>query len=365
MSSVVAVAVSGGVDSSVAMHLLHEAGYRVVGVSHVIWPAGSPVRRRTLERARAVCDELGVSHLVVDMERTFAREVVHHFVDAYRHGQTPNPCIRCNERMRFTAFFSRAESLLHENGLLLAGESFLFATGHYARVGAVNGMLRLRRARDAGKDQTYMLSRVPPDMLPHVCFPLGGLLKREVVALAVERGLPSASLRESQDVCFADRNYTEELRNTLGSAIDVPGPLVDTAGRRLGTHRGYMHYTIGQRRGLGLGNGPWYVRRIDPQENLVVVCREHELGVDGLFVEDVRWMGPQPRGVLSCTVQLRYQSTEIPCTVEPVDGGGCVIRLERRATVTPGQAAVFYEGEYVRGSGTIARELLGGPMAPG
>jgi tRNA-specific 2-thiouridylase len=166
-------------------------------------------------------------------------------------------------------------------------------------------------------------------------------------------------------VCFADRGYTEELRNALGSAIDVPGPLVDTGGNRLGTHRGYMHYTIGQRRGLGLGNGPWYVRRIDPEGNVVVVCRKHELGSSGLVVEDVRWMGPQPPTRLACTVQLRYQSAEIPCVVEPTGDGGAVVRLERPAAITPGQAAVFYEGQFVRGSGTIARELAGAATAPG
>lgn len=365
MKPLVAVAVSGGVDSSVAMHLLHESGHRVVGVSHAIWPADSPVRAQTLERARAVCDQLEAPHLVVDMERTFAREVVHPFVEAYRHGRTPNPCVRCNERMRFTEFLRHTEALLRSKGLRAEGAAFLFATGHYARVGRVDGRLRLCRARDASKDQTYMLSRIPAEVLPHVRFPLGGLLKREVVALAVERGLPSASVRESQDVCFADRGYTEQLRRIFGAAIDVPGPLVDTAGNRLGTHRGYMHYTIGQRRGLGLGNGPWYVRRIDPQENLVVVCREHELGSTGLLVEEVRWMGPPSRAPISCTVQLRYQSAEIPCTVVPTHDGGCVVRLAQPAVVTPGQAAVFYEGEYVLGSGTISRELTDAATEPG
>lgn len=210
-----------------------------------------------------------------------------------------------------------------------------------------------------------MLSRIPHEVLPHLRFPLGALRKQEVVALAVERGLSSASIRESQDVCFADRGYTAELRKALGSAIDEPGPLVDSTGRRLGTHRGYMHYTIGQRRGLGLGNGPWYVRRIDPKENVVVVCREHELGTDGLAVEEVRWMGPHPVGPFACTVQLRYQSAEIPCTVSPGGDGGCIVGLGRPAAVTPGQAAVFYEGEYVLGSGTIARELPGAATAFG
>ncbi|HUV07566.1 MAG TPA: tRNA methyl transferase PRC-barrel domain-containing protein, partial [Spirochaetia bacterium] len=267
---------SGGVDSSVAACLLEvehrsSIGRPVVGVSQLIWAKESQFPA-ALDLARDVCLRLGIPYFRVDLNREFERLIVRNFIDTYLEGQTPNPCVLCNQMIKFDILYRKVESELRTRGNLGEQDTLYFATGHYARVEAEEGGYALKKGRDASKDQSYMLYRLPRSLLSRIVFPLGGLEKKEVIRMASRLDLPHREIRESQDACFLEGSYGDYLVKKTGR-VDLrhPGDIVDAGGRVLGRHRGFIRYTVGQRRGLGLGSGPWYVSRVDPIKNRVVV----------------------------------------------------------------------------------------------
>ncbi len=362
----VAVALSGGVDSSVAaLRLAAEAASAaspasrgagsLVGATHLIWPGSRCCSEEVLRRARQVCDRLGIPYFQIDQEEEFRRQVVDDFVQTYLSGRTPNPCVRCNRFVRFGSFLPALEARLASEGLLAAGEELRLATGHYARTLRTSDGWFLARGRDPAKEQSYMLHQVPAGVLPRLVLPLGESLKSEVVREAEAAGLEAARAPESQDACFVEGDYVEFVRAASGREdLASPGDIVDQSGRLLGRHRGVLSYTVGQRSGLGLADGPWYVVRLEAAANRLVVARREEAGRRSFEVEGWNWFGPPPERALDCTVKLRYRGGEVPCSVRPAESPGLLeVRLGRAQIVTPGQSAVFYRGELVLGGGVI------------
>ncbi len=352
----VVVAMSGGVDSAVAAGLLARRGYDVIGITMRLWTREDPAALRSQRRccsvedtddARAAADALGIPHYVLNMEREFGARVVDYFVDEYARGRTPNPCLACNQHVKFDALLARAEAL---------GADYL-ATGHYARIERSDGRYRLLRAVDAEKDQSYVLYTLGQRELARTLFPVGDYTKAEVRALARELGLPVAAKPESADICFIpDGDYRAFLSSRLAL---TPGPIVDETGAVVGQHQGVAAYTIGQRKGLGVALGaPRYVTEIDPARNVVVVGPEEDLLATRALVEDVHWVsGEAPSAPVRLDVKIRYRTEPAAALVVPCEGGA-EVRFERpQRAVTPGQAAVFYDGDEVIGGGIIARAL--------
>lgn len=331
----------------------------MVGASHFIWPESRCCSAEVFSRARMVCERLKIPYHQVDLYLEFKELVVGNFVATYLEGRTPNPCIICNQLIRFDLFYHRLEDLLREKNLPAEGEQseqsepLFLATGHYVRIVKNNDGLFLAKAKDRAKDQSYMLYRIQKEMVEHLVFPLGDYLKSEVNELAAQAGLGYEGVEESQDACFVDTDYPDFLRRQTGkSDLLKPGEIVDPEGKRLGKHRGYLYYTVGQRQGLGLGNGPWYVQRIDAEKNLVHVARKEEARIASFRVENLNLFVPDLEERTSLKVKIRYQSGEIPCRLEAGENKLQVI-LERPAIVTPGQSAVFYEKDLVVGGGVI------------
>ena len=353
----VAVAMSGGVDSSVAAALLQAEGRDIIGVTMSLFAlpkaacAGDELRSCCGAGARrdagAVAAVLGIPYFLADFRRTFERAVVEDFVAEYRRGRTPNPCLRCNRYVKFGPLLRRA-------GRLGAG---LLATGHYARLETdpASGRRLLKKGLDPDKDQSYFLYPLSQDELRRAIFPVGHLRKAEVRALAERFGLPVARKPESQEICFVpDDDYGRFLRERVPEAF-VPGPIVDRAGRTIGRHAGILDFTIGQRKGLGIAAPrPLYVIAIDPASNTVVAGPNEDLFRARLRVSDVCWGAISGlSGPLRAAVKVRYRHAEAPALLHP-DEGGVIVEFEKpQRAVTPGQAAVFYDGEIVLGGGTI------------
>ncbi|HEX5582170.1 tRNA 2-thiouridine(34) synthase MnmA [Gaiella sp.] len=340
----VAVAMSGGVDSAVA---LLRAGADAVGVTLRLWldPAGPSAERAccspdAVVRARETCHSLGLPHVTLDMREAFRDSVVRSFVDGYAHGVTPNPCMRCNGAFRFAALvdFSRR-----------AGADILW-TGHYARVVERGGRRLVAQARDAAKDQSYMLATVEPDLLRRVGFPLGGATKDEVRAEAADAGLAVAGRAESQEACFlAGGDYRSFLERH--GVRSIPGTIVDESGSVLGAHDGLWRFTPGQRRGIGVAAPePLYAVRADPATNTLVVGPRESLGV-----RHVAAAGRLHVPVTRAEAKLRYRSRPVLATVEPVEGGFELALDEPIEAVAPGQVAVLYDDGAVVGAGVVSR----------
>jgi tRNA-specific 2-thiouridylase len=354
----VVVAMSGGVDSSVAAGLLLEQGYEVVGVTMRLWTVenteASRYHRRCCsledtEDARAAADALGMRHYVLNMEREFAENVVDPFVRAYALGRTPNPCLACNERVKFRPLLKHA----------LAMDADYLATGHYARVRRGQDGFELWRGVDPSKDQSYVLYTLGQRELSHTLFPIGERSKDEVRSLARRWGLPNADKPDSADICFIPSG---DYRAFVARRVEPrPGIIVDSAGRQVGEHEGIANYTIGQRRGLPprAGGRPLFVVDIDAQTNTVVVGNDDDLVARGLIATGVTFVsGELPQGALSVQARIRYRSEPVPATVLMTAPTTAVVRFESPLrAVTPGQAVVFYQGERVLGGGTIERRF--------
>jgi tRNA-specific 2-thiouridylase len=350
-------AMSGGVDSAVAALLLRRAGHEVVGI-HLRTgvqadPAAPGARPRCCgadeaEDARRVCALLGIPFYVQNTERDFSA-LIRRFADSYADGATPNPCIACNNDIKFGALLARARALGAD----------AVATGHYARrIRLPDGRWALARARDADKDQSYVLYGLGQEDLEHVRFPLGDLAKEQVRALAREAGLPVAAKPESQEICFVPGGDYRELVRARRPDAFRPGEIVDRDGSVLGRHEGVGAFTVGQRKGLGLSApDPLYVLRIEPDTARVVVGPRDALGAPEAHVHDVVWSSIQPPlEPFRVEAMLRYRSRPVPATVYPEEGARARLAFDRPAwPVTPGQAAVFYAAERVLGGGTLQR----------
>ncbi len=353
----VVVAMSGGVDSSVAAALLVAEGHEVIGATMQIWPSWLPANRAeggccslaAVEDARRVAATLGIPYYVLDLQESFADGVIRPFAEAYLRGVTPNPCLACNTRIKFRALLAKARAL---------GATRL-ATGHYARSGfdPARGRYLLWRGADPRKDQSYALYGLDQEQLAASLFPLGGLRKDEVRALARDRGLAVAEKGESQEICFIpDHDYAGFLCAYRREAL-APGPIVDRAGRVLGRHKGLACYTVGQRRGLGIAAPePLYVLELRPESNEVVVGPEEALYQGELWAGEVNWIGLAPPLPASVQVmaKIRYSAPPAAAVVYPLAGGRAKVVFGRpQRAIAPGQAVVFYRGDEVLGGGTI------------
>lgn len=350
------VAMSGGVDSSLAAALLVEQGYEVIGVTMKVWPSFLPGEGAeggccglgAVEDARAVAFRLGIPYYVLNFAEDFTQLVIEPFCRAYGEGRTPNPCILCNRDVKWRA-------LLHKAVELGAGH---LATGHYARRGfdQAAGRHTLSRAVDHSKDQSYVLYHLTQAELAATFFPLGELRKPEVRRMAAARGLPVAGKRDSQEICFVpDGDYRSFLATHAPGAVR-PGPVLDLSGREVGRHEGIAFYTVGQRKGLGLTDGPYYVVRLDAAQNAVIVGRKEDLYRSELVARDVNWVSlAHPEEPLTAEAKIRYRIPAASAEVFPEAGNRVRVRFqEPQPAITPGQAVVFYRDDLVLGGGTIS-----------
>ena len=367
----IAVAMSGGVDSSAAAALLKEQGHELVGFTMQLWNQrrglsvdehGEPLPSRCCSLddvydARRVAAELGFPFYVLNLEREFEREVVEPFVASYLSGETPIPCVACNSRLKFAALDRMAQSLDCEK----------VATGHYARVecDAATQCYRLLRGRDARKDQSYFLWELTQGQLSRSLFPLGESVKEDARAAARRHELPVADKAESQEICFVpDGDYAGFIDRYLaaeGREHDAPpaGEIVNTRGELMGEHTGIHHYTVGQRRGLGIAHErPLYVVQIDARRNRVVVGADEELLQREFTAAGVNWIAfDEPHAPVRAEVRMRYRHTPAPATIEPLEDKRVrVVFDEPQRAITPGQATVFYRGDEVLGGGWIVKE---------
>ncbi|MCM1186835.1 MAG: tRNA 2-thiouridine(34) synthase MnmA [Lachnoclostridium sp.] len=353
----VVVGMSGGVDSSVAAYLLKEQGYDVIGVTMQIWQdetveemseKGGCCGLSAVEDARRVAQKLDIPHYVMNFKKEFKCHVTDYFVEEYLKGHTPNPCIACNRYVKW-------ESLLKRS--LEIGADYI-ATGHYARIGKLpNGRLAICNSVTAEKDQTYALYNLTQEQLSHTLMPVGEYRKEEIRQIAEEAGLPVANKPDSQEICFVpDNDYAAFIDRAAGERVPPAGNFVDKEGKVLGRHKGITHYTIGQRKGLELAMGHRiFVTEIRPDTNEVVIGENEDVFTDRLLCDRVNFMAVEdleaPKRVLA---KIRYNHGGEYCVIEKPDEEKvrCIFEKPVRA-VTPGQAVVFYDGEYVLGGGTI------------
>ena len=352
----VVVAMSGGVDSSVTAALLAEQGYDVVGITLQLYDHGAAVKRKgaccagqDIQDAVRVAASIVIPHYVLNYERRFKEEVIDVFADAYVRGETPIPCVLCNQTVKFRDLLATARDL----------DADALATGHYIRRLEGNSGPELHRARDDGKDQSYFLFATTADQLSYLRFPLGDLTKDQTRGLARRFDLPVAAKPDSQDICFVpDGRYSDIVLKLRPEAAE-PGDIVDLEGRVLGSHDGIIHYTVGQRRGLDIGGTaePLYVVRVEPDACQVVVGPRAALATCDLHLSDVNWLGERRVGAFDCDVKVRSTQAPIAATIRLGNHDSAAVTLAEAARgAAPGQACVFYDGDRVLGGGWIQRE---------
>lgn len=351
------IAMSGGVDSSVAALMMKEKGYECIGCTMKLYAnedigvCGSHTccSLDDVEDAKSVARRLGMPHHTFNFQDKFRETVIDDFIYCYENGMTPNPCIECNKHMKFDELYRRAEILGCDK----------IVTGHYARIRKTDNGYQLLKGLDSNKDQSYVLYAMTQNELAHTEFPLGEISKDEVRKIAESHDFINANKPDSQDICFVpDGDYVSALKRFTGKEY-APGDFVDQDGNVMGTHKGIVGYTIGQRKGLGISaEHPLYVTALDVPNNRVVLGKNEDLFTTTTIVKNINWIDPtDDRPTFKCKAKVRYRMTEQPCTVERIDATSAkVVFDEPQRAITPGQAAVFYDGDVVLGGGTILRD---------
>lgn len=353
----VMLGMSGGVDSSVAAAVLSDQGYEVVGVTMQIWQDMAEERKQTeggccsltaVSDARRVADKLGISYYVLNFKDIFQQRVIDYFTSEYLKGRTPNPCIACNRFVKFEALLHKAISM----------DMDYIATGHYARISfdETTGRYLLKKSVTAAKDQTYALYTMTQNQLKRTLFPIGEYTKEKVRQMAGGLGLPVASKPDSQEICFVeDNDYGRFITENTNASI-APGYFTDISGNRLGMHKGIIHYTVGQRKGLGISFGkPMFVVAIKPEDNTVVLGEEDEVFSYELSASDLNFISiPELTDEMKVTAKIRYSAKEAAAVISPLGDGRVRVVFEKpQRAVTPGQSIVFYSDDTVVGGGVI------------
>lgn len=344
----VVAAMSGGVDSTLTVKLLQDAGYEVYGATMQLFDG------QNLDDAREMADFLGVKHAVIDVRKLYKETVLEYFIDSYKNGITPNPCMVCDFKIKFGVFFNESRKMF---------DCDYFATGHYSRIvfSPERQKFEVRKAIDLPKDQSYMMYHLTQEQLSRIIFPLGRICKKDTRRISKEKGLPTYNKAESQDICFltSEQSYVDFLREEAPAAFK-DGFIVNKKGKILGKHHGIPHYTIGQRKGLGIiAKTPQYVISIDAKKNRIIVGENEDLFRNRLLAKDLAFTdGTPPAKEFEAEGKVRYGMKVHKCHVKVQDDGRAVVTFtEPQRAITSGQSVVFYEGDRLIGGGTIIRSL--------